>query len=376
MTSMATSTGSTTIDIATDDLAELAHVAGLARSWVLSWLSANAAQGDWHVAIVGHTPAPVTNTPWSAVQALTTHLAHRLQVLARRLSIAAATYSDGETLLLEQLHHGGAGLWRAGLGWLSGVLTAWDIGETSVSVQQEGRSVACAPVSGFGDLMQRVPAAGAGATQVRIEQRGDSAVVYIGGTSDFGWPAATEAFDMTSNIAALGGAGRSAASVRATEQAMRAAGITSTEPVTLVGHSQGGLVAARIAQSQQWAVSHVVTAGAPIRQIDLPPGIRVVAFEHVGDPIPGLSAASTTGVRVLSERRDTGSAIPTGGDTLPAHNLARYRETAVLADGSTDALLREERELLATPSTQTGSGIRPQPDSCTETRWRAERLPR
>lgn len=319
---------------------------------------------------------PAAATQFAAAQAHAAHLARRLHDLAQRLSLAVATYSDGETQALEQLQHGGAGLWRSGLGWLSGVLTSLGVGETGLRLRQEGRTEACAPVRGFGDLMQRVPAADTGAAQVRIEQRGDAAVVYIGGTIDFGWPAQQEAFDMTSNIAALGGAGISAASVRATEQAMRAAGITPTEPVTLVGHSQGGLVAARIAQSEKWAVSDVVTAGAPIRRIDLPPGIRVVAFEHVGDPVPALSAAGTAGVRVLSVRRAAGSAIPTGGDTLPAHNLARYRETAALADASSDELLQAERDRLVTPSTTAGSGILPHADTCTQTRWRAERLPR
>ncbi|WP_018143073.1 PGAP1-like alpha/beta domain-containing protein [Alloscardovia criceti] len=90
-------------------------------------------------------------------------------------------------------------------------------------------------------------------------------VVTIPGTdgqpdSPFGWP---------QNLNLMAGEARNRAladSQTAVVQAMTLAGIQPEESVTLVGHSQGGIIAASLASDPQLAytISHVITAGSPI----------------------------------------------------------------------------------------------------------------
>lgn len=52
-------------------------------------------------------------------------------------------------------------------------------------------------------------------------------------------------------------------------EAMRQAGIGKDEPVALIGHSQGGIVAATLASdwAEEYTIEHVVTAGSPVAPI-------------------------------------------------------------------------------------------------------------
>src|SRR5690606_38755981 len=80
--------------------------------------------------------------------------------------------------------------------------------------------------------------------------------VFLAGTVDLGI-SGSEPWDMRSNLGAL--AGGDPASLRAVEAAMRAAGIDGETPVTFVGYSQGGLLAARLAASGEWQAAGLVT---------------------------------------------------------------------------------------------------------------------
>lgn len=90
-------------------------------------------------------------------------------------------------------------------------------------------------------------------------------VVIIPGTdgkkdSPFGWP-------QNVNLMAKSASSRDLAdSQGAVLRAMKSAGINEGEKVALVGHSQGGIIAASIASnpSQPYSISHIVTAGSPI----------------------------------------------------------------------------------------------------------------
>ncbi|OTA27002.1 hypothetical protein B9G54_02945 [Alloscardovia macacae] len=90
-------------------------------------------------------------------------------------------------------------------------------------------------------------------------------VVTIPGTdgqkdSPFGWPQNVDLMARSERARAT------ADSQRAVLSAMQQAGIQPGEPVALVGHSQGGIIAASIASATQhpYTISHVVTAGSPI----------------------------------------------------------------------------------------------------------------
>jgi hypothetical protein len=132
----------------------------------------------------------------------------------------------------------------------------------------------------------------------------------------------------------------------------------SVEPVMLVGHSLGGIVAAALASSPGFTarhgVTHVVTMGSPVARMPVQAGTQVLSLEHRQDPVPRLEGAPNpdragwvTATRDLDDgRRDgTGSA---------AHGVGEYAVTAAAVDRSTDPSLvawRGGSEAFFTPVT-------------------------
>lgn len=159
-----------------------------------------------------------------------------------------------------------------------------------------------------------------------IERFGEEWLVTVSGTTD--WSSDPEqAFGAASNLKAMSGGG--SASVAGTLAAMEAAGIPDGAPVTIAAHSQGGLVALRVAQSGRYDVHDVVAFGSPIRGLDLPSGTRSVSIEHSDDLVPALSgfgrtAAQEPGVIVV-ERDSPDSTLQEGA--VPAHALDSYVAT-------------------------------------------------
>lgn len=154
-------------------------------------------------------------------------------------------------------------------------------------------------------------------------------LVAIPGTQSGGF-ASTTATDMTTNLALVGGVDddMTAGVLSALEQA----GVGADEPVALVGHSQGGMVAASVAAAGAYSVKAVVTAGSPDIAAAVPSGVRVVALVHDEDAIPQLDArgwASSPGTTTIS--RDLSADL--GADPGPsvAHRLSTYLDTATTA---------------------------------------------
>lgn len=169
-----------------------------------------------------------------------------------------------------------------------------------------------------------------------------TAVVYIPGTQVIGFGA--NPLDMTSNIQAMAGANR-AASEKAVLLAISQAGLSSKDEVILVGHSQGGMIAANIAASpSKFTVAGLVTFGAPIAQLTklkLP----VMAVEHVNDPVPNISGRANpmksnwVTVQRISEKAES--------DAIAfSHSLKSYRNTALEIDQSKDVGVRNIRSKL------------------------------
>ena len=76
---------------------------------------------------------------------------------------------------------------------------------------------------------------------------------------------------------------------QALEKAQAQAGRAGlAEPVLLAGHSQGGIAAAALAADPGFRRRHpvgaVVTSGAPIARMALPPQVSVLALEHAPGP--------------------------------------------------------------------------------------------
>lgn len=211
-------------------------------------------------------------------------------------------------------------------------------------------------VAGLLDRMTDVaaPAATRDGTRVRAQriQGADGRfrwVVTIPGTQNWSPRDGANPADLFANLTLVSG-GRPKmldAYGDAIEQAMRKEGVSpGAEPVMLTGHSQGGLVAARIAADprmrRRLGVTTVVTAGAPTSRIT--PGRRVstLSLEHRHDPVPRLdgrdAAREPNRVRVLMDERQQAGRVPPGvprrdpdcrtDPVMDQHHSSRYAMSA------------------------------------------------
>lgn len=180
-------------------------------------------------------------------------------------------------------------------------------------------------------------------------------VVYIPGTEDWGVWSGNPA-DAQANLALIAGGMPGAA--RTVTDALAASGAGPDDPVLLVGHSQGGIVAAALAASPALAtrfrVTGVVTAGSPVGRIALPATVAALHLEGTRDLVPGLDGTrnpdtpTRTTVSHDARRSDLPALDGAGESVASAHALATYAETARLVDDgltpSTDAWLNDARE--------------------------------
>jgi pimeloyl-ACP methyl ester carboxylesterase len=225
-----------------------------------------------------------------------------------------------------------------GLGRTVGLLM-----ESPVVVTQASTASTTPPTTLAG-RSARIPEPGADeGEQIRIDRystpgQPDRFEVYIAGTVDLGIVSGTEPWDMTSNINAI--AGMSAASVAAVQEAMAQAGITASSPVVITGHSQGGLVAATIAESSKYNVQALVTFGAPIGAIEIPSNVPALSVRHTDDVVHALNGHDVSIGPVVVER-EVYANVPVPTDQIfPAHRLSHYQETARLIDASDDTQVR------------------------------------
>lgn len=138
--------------------------------------------------------------------------------------------------------------------------------------------------------------------------------------------------------------------------ALRAAGVTADEPIMLVGHSLGGLVAAGLARDLtvggRYRVTHLVTAGSPIGLAPVPAVISVLALENRGDPVPHLDGSDNPAdphwlTAVLDPGRPGGPGDwprPAGAAGIAErHSADRYAANAADLDRCDDPALRRWR---------------------------------
>ncbi|HEY5222540.1 MAG TPA: hypothetical protein VIJ18_05765 [Microbacteriaceae bacterium] len=223
-----------------------------------------------------------------------------------------------------------------------------------VSPVAPASALASAPV-GFRDLADRVPATVPGGPQVRVERYDIGTdrphwVVYVAGTVDLGFVPGSEPWDDTSNV--NGVAGLSAGSIRATEQALAAAGARPGDAVLPVGYSQGGIAATSLATGTQYRTPELVTFGSPTGGVDVPTSVTDVAVEHRDDLIPALggnqrSVGAGGSDRILVERTSYDAPPPLDESPLVAHSLSNYAATATQMDASSDPRLVGARNTLA-----------------------------
>ncbi|WP_139206317.1 alpha/beta hydrolase [Blastococcus sp. DSM 46786] len=180
----------------------------------------------------------------------------------------------------------------------------WPDGAPVVAARPDDvRAAAVRPPRGVADLLAAVDLrseesdADRDHIGVRVLTRADGTTAYvvdIPGTQDWDLPGggvnpATN--DLGTNLRVLGG--DVTTRQRAIAEALRRAGAGPADPVLLVGHSQGGMVAAQAAHDAGTAdfpydVRCVLTAGAPIGRVEVPARVRVLALENVHDVVPHL----------------------------------------------------------------------------------------
>lgn len=173
-------------------------------------------------------------------------------------------------------------------------------------------------------------------------------IVYIPGTQAWGPMAGKNPLDLSSNLQAMAGPGL-ASSEAAVQKAIVAAGVKSQDQVLLVGHSQGGMVAANIAsQKQNFAVAGLVTFGSPISQLNQTLRVPAVSIQHTNDLVPKLDLKQNALAKnwVTVERELPVKPSGPGPTVLQAHELSGYRGTALLADQSQEPGLARVRGLI------------------------------
>jgi pimeloyl-ACP methyl ester carboxylesterase len=118
----------------------------------------------------------------------------------------------------------------------------------------------------------------------------------VPGTQEWSPVAGANPFDLTTDVRSVTreqGTVAAAGVVAALDRARAASGRSSPEdPVLLVGHSQGGILAAALACGPDvlngHRVTHVLTTGAPVGLFPVPESVRVLSVEHADDPVPAL----------------------------------------------------------------------------------------
>ncbi|WP_294179578.1 hypothetical protein [uncultured Schumannella sp.] len=254
------------------------------------------------------------------------------------------------------------------LGATRGVLIETPVRLTQTSVRSGAEAQEGAP-SGSAERLERIPDE---ANQIRIERYtapGEPArwAVYVSPTVTFD-VTGSEPFDMTANMAGV--AGTSPASLRAVEAAMAEAGVAATDQVQFIGYSQGGIVAARAAESGAWNTVGLETYGAPIGNVEIPEGVHGLTVRHTDDLVPATAGPDGRDALVHVERRAFAPGDELPHLAVPPHQKESYAATARMIDDAESALVQDE----VTRLTRFGQDYLDQGGELTVFEFRAERV--
>ena len=262
-----------------------------------------------------------------------------LEVLALHLRAAARVYAQVEASVVALLAGVGAGADVAARGgWLTDGSAIPRVTPVEATLELD----ADCGFHGAADLVAAGEGLDGGRVRVVEVARGDGGsawVVVVPGTQQWSPDPAANPFDLTTDVRALtGDATLAAAGVAAALTVVRGrAGGRSRggDPVVLVGHSQGGILAAALASDSAFTrrnrVTHVVTSGSPVGLIPVPATTAVLSVERGDDPVPRLD---------LSPNPDRPSWVtvrtPSTGPVVDvrAHRLEAYVETLRVAEGA------------------------------------------
>lgn len=176
-------------------------------------------------------------------------------------------------------------------------------------------------------------------------------VVRVPGTQTFTPRAGANPWDLTSDV--LTSAGEQTLAMQAVSRALTDAqtrtGSRGRSRVLLTGHSLGGITVAALAADpdfrRRFAVTHVVTAGAPIARVAVPQDVSVLSLEHSEDLVPNLDGEDNPDrASWVTVEREVADALGPEGGASDAHAVDRYAQTAGLVDDSRDPSLVVWRE--------------------------------
>ena len=262
-----------------------------------------------------------------------------LDALAVHLRAAARVYAQVEATVGAVLAGVGAGADLAARGgWLTD-------GSSVPVVVPVPPTLVLDRGTGFGRVADLVAAGqGMDGGRVRVVEvvRGDGGsawVVVVPGTQVWSPRPGVNPFDVTTDVRAVtGDATIAAAGVTAALEGVRArAGSRSTasDPVLLVGHSQGGILAAALASDDGFTrrnrVTHVVTTGSPVGLFPVPPATRVLSVERGNDPVPRLDLSPNPDRSSWVTLRTPRDGLPVDGQS---HRLDGYVATLRVAEGA------------------------------------------
>jgi hypothetical protein len=198
---------------------------------------------------------------------------------------------------------------------------------------------------GLGDLMTTVadcPDRTVRVDAVRAADGRRAWVVSVPGTSTWSPVPGRDPFDLTSDLRTMGG--RDNAAQRQVIAAMRTAGVPEDEPVLLVGHSLGGMVAAEVAADpgarNEFHITHLITAGSPVALSGVGDDVQVLSIEHDHDLVPTLDGRPNP-ERARWVTALTSSPVPDAGQNpvAAAHVATGYVTSAAQLDASSDPSL-------------------------------------
>lgn len=291
-----------------------------------------AAAADWAIADrsrqVGAGLASVANAGWL----LPASIAHGLNPLLVPGVLAAGVELAGAAQVLEAL------LRMLGNGTIEPGARLRGA-PPPVELERVGAPFAARAPADLGDALARIPGDEA---RIRIEtyEMADGSsryAVYLAGTRDFAPVAGADPWDMTSNLQLYFGA--DAAAAAAVRAALADAGVPRGARVYLFGHSQGGMIADRLAMQEGYDTRLLVTAGSPT-EAAVGDETLSVQLRHTDDLVQALAAGGSparVGAAGSMVVEATGDPWPGWQDLqFAAHHLPEYVGLARALDATTD----------------------------------------
>ncbi|MFT8704736.1 alpha/beta hydrolase [Bifidobacterium aquikefiricola] len=281
---------------------------------------------------------PLVSDLGIALQQLSNDIGELAALIARAHSLYSQAEQTTWRLLTGLVTGSAVGFFANGLSACTGMISALAQGNQLRVLPVSGTALpAVTSIEGTLSNLQLLSSRSDYATiaiQQYVDQRGKrSWMVTIPGTdahadSPIGWLQNVELMsDMSSTRL-------QADSVRFVLDAMKQAGIAPSEQVTLVGHSQGGIVAATIAadMAEHYQISHVITAGSPIANHPIPSSTWVTSIEVEADVVPDLDGrhnpSRPTWLTVRAREAKNQSASGSDEERESAQNSAKATKPA------------------------------------------------